>query len=366
MMADLADKIQEIEDEISTTPYNKATQHHIGKLKAKLAQLKEELTKKKSGGGAGGFGVKKEGDASIVLVGFPSCGKSTLLNKLTCAKSRTGSYEFTTLNVIPGVMQYKSSKIQILDLPGIIEGSYRGKGRGKEILSMVRTTDLVLILVDVNKPHQIAEIKKELYEAGLRLDCAKPNIRIKKTERGGVRVASSVELSKLDEKLIKDILSSFSIHSAEVTLHEDASVDELIDVVSDNRAYIPSITAVNKIDTMDRDKLIDLMKSLDRKVIPISATMETNLNVLRDEIYRKLGLIRLYMKPQGGEADLSEPLIVKKGVSVREVCRKIHRDFEKNFRYARIWGHSVKYSGQKKGLEHVLSDGDIISIIIKK
>jgi len=365
-MGDLVEKIRGIEEEISKTPYNKATQHHIGKLKAKLAQLKEQLTKKKSSGGGEGFGVRKEGDASIVLVGFPSSGKSTLLNRLTQAKSRIGSYEFTTLDAIPGVMEYNNARIQILDLPGIIEGSYRGRGRGREILSMVRTTDLVLILVDVAKTHQIGEIKNELYEAGLRLDTKKPNIRIKKIDRGGIKITSSVELKSLDEKLIKEILSTYGIHSAQVIFHQDASVDELIDVVLGNRAYIPSVTAVNKIDTLSGEQLRRVLNPLDEDVLPISAMNGTNLERLKEKIYGKLNLLRVYMKPQGEEADLKEPLIMKKGSSVRDVCREIHREFERNFRYARVWGKSAKHPGQKKGLGHVLRDGDVISIIINK
>ncbi|OYT53849.1 MAG: GTP-binding protein [Candidatus Altiarchaeales archaeon ex4484_2] len=366
-MGDLMEKISGIEEEISNTPYNKATQHHIGKLKAKLAQLKEQLTKKKSGGGGGeGFGVRKEGDASIVLVGFPSSGKSTLLNRLTQAKSRIGSYEFTTLDAIPGVMEYNNARIQILDLPGIIEGSYRGRGRGREILSMVRTTDLVLILVDVAKTHQIGEIKKELYEAGLRLDTKKPNIRIKKVDRGGIKIISSVELKNLDEKLIKEILSTYGIHSAEIIFHQDATVDELIDVVLDNRAYIPSVIALNKIDTLGSEQLEMLLESFTGDFVPVSAKKGTNLGKLKKKIYGKLNLIRIYMKPQGEEADLKEPLIMKKGSRVRDVCREIHRDFERNFRYARVWGKSAKHPGQKKGLDHMLKDGDVISIIITK
>ncbi len=366
-MGDLVEKIREIEEEISNTPYNKATQHHVGRLKAKLAKLKEQLTKKKSSGSRReGFGVRKDGDASIVLVGFPSSGKSTLLNRLTQAKSRTGSYEFTTLDAIPGIMEYKSARIQILDLPGIIEGSYSGRGRGREILSIVRTTDLVLILVDVNKLQQIGKIKKELYEAGLRLDIKKPNIRIRRVDRGGIKVTSSVELGNLDEKMIKEILSTYGIHSAEVIFHQDATVDELIDVVLDNRTYIPSVTALNKIDTLSSEQLRRVLKSLDGEFVPVSAKKGINLEKLKKKIYGKLHLIRIYMKPQGEKADLEKPLIMKRGSTVRDVCWAIHRDFEKNFRYARIWGESAKHLGQKKGLDHVLRDGDVVSIIINK
>ena len=79
----IEEKIKDIEEEIQKTPYNKATSHHIGKLKAKLSKLKEESLQRSSGGSKGqGFHVKKSGDATVVLVGFPSVGKSTLLNEI--------------------------------------------------------------------------------------------------------------------------------------------------------------------------------------------------------------------------------------------------------------------------------------------
>ena len=107
-------QIKEIEDEIFNTQKNKATEHHIGKLKAKLAKLKADIEKRKSAGAKGkGFAVKKSGDATVGLIGYPNIGKSTLLNQITDAKSRVGDYDFTTLDAIPGMMKYKGAKIQI-------------------------------------------------------------------------------------------------------------------------------------------------------------------------------------------------------------------------------------------------------------
>lgn len=136
---------------MSRTQKNKATEGHLGLLKSKLAKLKRELIEggTAKGGGAGeGFDVKASGDARVGMIGFPSVGKSTLLTKLTGTFSEAADYEFTTLTCIPGVYNYKGTKIQLLDLPGIIEGAKDGKGRGRQVIGVARTCTLILIVLD--------------------------------------------------------------------------------------------------------------------------------------------------------------------------------------------------------------------------
>ena len=109
-----AQKIAEIEAEMSRTQKNKATEGHLALLKTKLAKLKRELIEPSGGkgGGAGeGFDVKATGDARVGLIGFPSVGKSTLLTKLTGQFSESADYEFTTLTCIPGVYNYRGTKV---------------------------------------------------------------------------------------------------------------------------------------------------------------------------------------------------------------------------------------------------------------
>jgi len=149
-MATIEEQIKEIEAELARTQYNKKTQHHIGKLKAKLARLKDELEVRRSKGPKSeGYAVRKSGHATVALVGFPSVGKSTLLNMITNATSEVAPYQFTTLTVIPGLLEHRGAKIQFLDMPGLIKDASKGKGRGREVLSVVRSAGLILLMLDV-------------------------------------------------------------------------------------------------------------------------------------------------------------------------------------------------------------------------
>jgi hypothetical protein len=363
-------QIKDIEDEIFNTQKNKATEHHIGKLKAKLAKLKADIEKRKSAGAKGrGFAIKKSGDATVGLIGFPNIGKSTLLNQITDAKSRVGDYNFTTIDAIPGMMKYLGAKIQILDLPGIVAGASDGKGRGREVISAIRNVDLILFMIDAQLEYNNIEIMNhELYNAGIRLNQQKPDIVIKKTGKGGINVTSTIKLTNLDESLIKSISSEYLIN-ADIVVRENITEDQLIDVFVSNRIYVPGIVVINKIDLISEKELqkkIISIKQSGWKAVAISALTGVGINKLKEIIFSELNFIRIYMKPIGKQADLNEPFILKRDTTVEEVCIKLHRDFKRKFRYASVSGPSAKHDIQKVGLDHVLKDGDVLTLIISR
>jgi small GTP-binding protein len=359
------DDIAALEKEIRDTPYNKATSHHIGKLKAKLAKLREEIQKRASAKGGGeGYSVRKSGHATVTLVGFPSVGKSTLLNQLTGANSEIGAYEFTTLDVIPGVLEHNGATIQILDVPGLVRGAASGRGRGKEVIAVVRNSDLVVFVLDVFQIHHYEVLKQELYDAGVRLDTSPPDVVIRRADRGGVQISTTLDLP-IPGDLIKAVLGEYKIHNAHVLIRDEIDLDELIDVIMGNRVYIPSVVVINKVDLADGETI---EKCRDRfpDGLLISANEGKNIEAVKDLIYDSLHFIRVFLKPQGGAADLEEPLIITGGSTVGDVCDHLHRDFRDRFRYAQVWGDSAKHPGQRAGLEHVLQDGDILTVIIQK
>jgi ribosome-interacting GTPase 1 len=370
----IPEKIKEIQDQIHRTQINKATEFHIGLLKAKIARLKREMQENvhgkamHSGGENIGFDVRKAGDATVVLIGLPSVGKSTLLNSLTNAKSRVASYQFTTLTAVPGMLHYRGAKIQVLDLPGIIEGASGGKGFGKRVLSVARSADLVLIVLDVFQPHHQGVLKKELAEAGIRLDERPPNILIEKTSTGGMSVNAQVPI-KTSERLIKEIMRLYGLHNGRLIIREpNLSDDQLIDALNGNRIYLPSVIVLNKIDLVNASFVQEIKSKIvgnsnNDNFIAVSADSGINIDALKEAIYQRLGFIRVYMRPKGGETDFREPMIIKDGATVQDVCNKIHRNLAKNFRYGLVWGKSAKFAGQKVGLDHKLADEDVLTIV---
>jgi len=363
----IPEKIKQIEETMHKTQVNKKTEHHIGLLRAKLSRLKQEQEEQQSrrSGSAIGYDVKKSGDGTVVLIGLPSVGKSTLLNRLTNAKSKVAAYQFTTLEVVPGLMDYKGAKIQVLDLPGIIQGASSGRGLGKRVLAVARSADLILFIVDVFQPEARALLEKELRSTGIRVDERPPNVVIEQMTSGGIAVTTTVKLTKINEQLVKEMLRIYGFNSARVVIREDITDEQLIDVLLGSRVYAPSLTIMNKIDLVNAGFTNELSSKLPYKFVPVSAESNINVGALKEEIYKRLDFVRIYMRRRTGETDFEEPMIIRNGSSILEVCNKVHRNIKDEFRYALIWGKSAKFGGQRVGITHTLMDEDILTLVTK-
>lgn len=357
-------KINELEDLIANSQYNKRTQKAIGMYKAQLAKLKEKSASQKSGAASDGFAVRKTGDGTVVLLGFPSVGKSTLLNGLTNAESEVGAYAFTTLTVVPGILEYKHAKIQILDVPGVVYGAASGRGRGTEVFAVLRSADLILILLDVHHPDHYEALLREIYESGIRINARKPDVKIKKTMKDGIRISKTLKLTYLDDDTIKGILNTFRISNADVIIRSDITDDQLIDCIEANKKYVTAITVLNKIDSVSKEQGEKIARKVHADLL-ISAQKKEHLEELKDLIFRKLDLIRLYMKEPGKQPDMEIPMIIFKDCTIGDVCSKLHKDFVSKFKFAKVWGKSAKFPGQKLSLKHILQDGDILELHLR-
>jgi len=368
MLAKLAD----LEEEMGRTQKNKATERHVGQLKAKIAKLKSEIllgAKGPSKGPGEGFDVTRFGDTRVGLIGFPSVGKSTLLNVLTGGKSESAvaAYEFTTLTCIPGTIHYKGAKIQLLDLPGIIEGAKDGKGRGRQVIGTARTCNLILIVLDASKPLTHKRIlERELEGFGIRLNKTRPNIYMVKKMKGGVSYRSMFPQPKLDEDTVRAICSEYKIHNADITIRQpNCTIDDFIDIIEGNRVYMPCLYVMNKIDAITIEEL-DLLDRVPHYVM-ISAKDGWGLDDLLEMIWRYVGMVRVYTKPKGRLVDYNEPVILQGTTdskhNVEAFVNRIHKGLLKQMRYAWVWGASVRHQPQRVGKDHILADEDVIQIV---
>jgi ribosome-interacting GTPase 1 len=183
---------------------------------------------------------------------------------------------------------------------------------------------------------------------------------------GGIAIAQQVKMTKITEKHLKDILHLYGLVSARVVVREDITSEQLADHIAGNISYSKALTILNKIDLVDDAFLKDLKTKIKSDVIEVSANSDVNIELLKEKIYEKLKFIRVYLKPKGGEADFKEPLIAREGDTVEDICNKLHRRLKREFRYGLIWGKSVKFGGQRVGLNHIMLDEDVLTIIKRR
>ncbi|KAL2336459.1 hypothetical protein Fmac_010905 [Flemingia macrophylla] len=287
---------------------------------------------------------------------------------LTGTHSEAASYEFTTLTCIPGIIHYNDTKIQLLDLPGIIEGASEGKGRGRQVIAVAKSSDIVLMVLDASKSEGHRQIlTRELEAVGLRLNKRPPQIYFKKKKTGGISFNSTLPLTHVDEKLCYQILHEYKIHNAEILFREDATVDDLIDVIEGNRKYMKCVYVYNKIDVIGIDDVDRLARQPNSVVI--SCNLKLNLDRLLARMWDEMGLVRVYTKPQGQQPDFTDPVVLsadRGGCTVEDFCNHIHRSLVKDVKYVLVWGVSARHYPQHCGLSHNLRDEDVVQIVKKK
>jgi ribosome-interacting GTPase 1 len=263
-------------------------------------------------------------------------------------------------------MEYNHAKIQILDMPGLIKDASRGKGRGREVIAAARSADVILLVVDIFNP-DMSVLMKELYNSAIRLNQHAPDVNITTSQQGGILVKPTLKLTKITVETIKDMVAAYGHLNCTVVVREDIDVEQMLDVLAGNRVYIKAVMAINKCDLAKPGQLEAVQEMHKQfKSVGVSAATGLHMDELKQEIYETIDMIRVFLKPQGQEADLDIPLIVKRGNTVGDVCELIHRDFKNAFRYAMIWGDSAKFPGQTVGMDHVVADKDILCIIVKR
>ncbi|MFC1563052.1 GTPase, partial [candidate division KSB1 bacterium] len=308
----ISEKIILLEEMLAVIPKHKGTEKLQKEIKTKLSKLKKQTDKKSHPSKRGPtYFILKEEAGQVILIGHPNTGKSQLLASLTNANPVVASYPFTTRMTQQGMMPFKNIKIQLVDSPPISKSFM-------EIWmpSIIRYADIVLLIADLSSPDLIDQIQ-DIIDI---LD-----------KRNIILSGKSSEISTQEEKLIKK-----------------------------------TIIVCNKDETPDAKESFKIISELYNERFPlvnVSASENKNLDILKEKIYKNLNILRIFSKMPGKKADLNEPFVFKKGISLIEVAKSIHKDFEKNFKFARIWG-TGKYDGQKVQKDYIVQDEDIIEFHI--
>ena len=305
------DKIRYLEEMMTIVPKHKGTDHLRSDLRRKLAKLKDTTEGKKGTGRQfSPFHISKEGAGQVVLIGPTNTGKSALVNTLTNATPNVAEYPFTTWTPTPGMMVVGNVQIQLIDTPSLdrehIEGEY---------ISLIRQADLLLVVVDL-QAFPIEQIE--------------------------------TSIAFLEERRIAPLCRKEK-YTGEYGF-----------------TFIPLTIVANKCDDDsmcgDFEVLCELLEE-EWPMIPISASNGRNADQFKQTIFEQLNIMRIYAKPPGKIADLSQPFVMKKGGTVEEFAGKVHQDFLKNLKYARVWG-SAAHDGLKVSRDHVLQDGDVVELRI--
>jgi len=300
-------KIEALEEMLSTIPKHKGTEKMQADLKRRIAKFRQEAQRRKGAARARPFyHVEREGAGQIALVGAPNTGKSSLLAVLTNAHPDIGDYPFTTRVPLAGMALFEDVQVQLVDLPPVSPEMTEGW-----FYAIIRGADGALVVVDVADPDVLASTEQlfQLLAAG-GIELVPPG-RV----RGGPR-------------------------------------------------EVPAVFVAAKLDAPHAAETLEIFKEFyggRLPVLPVSAREDVNLLQLRRTIFDMLNVIRIYSKKPGKKADTQVPYILKRGTLVLEAAGVVHKDFAQSLRYARLWRRG-EIEGQMVSREQVLEDGDILEL----
>jgi len=361
------EKMKAIEEFLSAVPKHKGTERLREWATKRLAELREEIEeRKRKRGSRVSFFIEKEGDIQVVVAGPPNTGKSLLVNKLTGARTTVADYPFSTTYPVPGMLRYNDVYFQLIDTPPLTRGVYLRK-----VVGLVRNADGVLLVLDATRDFisDLREVLDLLREEGVLL--VKPRGRVVldvyRTGKEGIRVTLMGRILDGTMEDVRKILEGYRIFNAHVKIYGEVTLDDVEQSIFESTVYKPLVVFINKIDAVKVDDLgvRELEKILPGSpIVTGSALTGYGLNNIPPSLYSALEIIRIYTKAPNAPPS-EKPLVLRKYATVRDVARSIHRDLLENFQYARVWGSSVNYPGERVGLDHVLSDGDIVEIHFK-
>jgi hypothetical protein len=368
---DTAEKIRLMREFISLVPKHKGTSNLLANVRRRIAILEKELERRRTRrrGGYGGFSVPKEGAGQIVILGPTNVGRSSLLVSLTSAKAEVSPVYFTTRRPVVGMLRYRDIQFQLVEAPPLVEGAAEGRMNGPQILGLARNSDGLILMVDLSgdPAGQFRMLRSELDRAGIMIEKPEGEVElIRRSGGAGIQLIGGGALVDCTLDDVRRLLGNYRISSALIRIRGKVTLEAIEESLFSSLIHKPTVIVANKLDAEGAEEnLKGLMKSVegsDIPVIPISCRDGRGLDRLGDQIFRMLRIIRVYSKEPGSKEPSPRPLVIEEGSTVIEAAKKLHSKLYREFRYARIWGPSAKYPGQRVGPTHVLRDGDIIEI----
>ena len=373
----LDEKIQRLQEFLSLVPKHKATEKIVALNKSRLAKLKRQQEEHKqkirsTSKIISPFSIKKEGIQIILISDYytPGVGKTSILSHLSgAAKEKIG--RFTAVPEI-GIYNYNEIRFQIVDMPSLMEGASLGIGNGKEILSQLRSCDLICFCVDLtrNIKEQMELMLTELSNADIRINIPPPPISIEKTGSNKIQVFYLTKDAKNKNDLeaftdqIKELVHENGINNAIVKIFGTINIQHVVDTLTASIVYKKAILLATKGDLPHTEANFELLKEVYSEKFPLiigtSIKKKNFPDDFGDMVLTFLHKIKIFTTHAGIVA--KKPLIMEKGAKVKDVALKIHRSFVENFEYAIIIRKSARQERKKVGLDYDLKDNDIIEI----
>lgn len=362
----IEDKIRLMKEFLSICPKHKGTDKLIINVKRKIASLEEELEakKRKKKTARDVFSVKKTGDVQVVIAGLTNVGKSSLLSVLTNAKPLISDIPYTTTLPVVGTLHYEGIDFQLVELPALMEGSSEGKGYGLKAINIIRNTDGLILMLDASRDliEQWKILTKELENSRILIRKPRGYVEIIRRPTGGITIGGGGKLIDCSLEDVKALLSDYGFKSVLVKLSGEVSIDDIEDSIFGAPTFKPTIVLVNKMDVSgSQENFNTFMKFINGlKIIPISCTTRMGLENIGPALIETLELIRVYTKPVGSAKPDPKPIVLRRGATVGDVAKVIHRELYEKFKYARIWSSHTK--GLRVGLNYLVEDGYIVEI----
>ena len=369
---DLAQRIVELEKLLTLAPNHKGGERMLADYRKKLAQLKalfekrrEQERARRSGGGTEEGVIRKEGAGQVCLIGVTNSGKSTLINSVSNAKLDVGDYPFTTAVPTPAMLKLEDINIQLVELPGVFEGSHK-TGIGRQAMSVARNTDCIALVVDLSQDidWQMNAILGELDSARIRLNKEKTAVRVDKVGLGG-HMIYGVQNYLGDIEEVKEFLQARRITNIIVRFQKPAIFQQLVDALDTSVAYVRALVIATKGDVQGS---VGKFKELEEKygsrfdIVPVSAEKRENLDGMSWALYRHLDILRVYTKIPGKQRE-KKPIVLPEGSVVEDAAAKIHKElFIDRFRSATIIRENDKIKRRVVGLNYPLQDSDIVQL----